>query len=496
MWAKRCELPLRGINSRTTVPTAAPVTAILSGKKIDGALQENILTLIVYDTEAVPVVLAAVDISLFESSVYRNIADKAVGYFRKYKKAPADHIADLLEPYLNSTKRSDVRLYRDALHDMHGVYPGLNRQYVLDQLQEFVDRQVCIQAITRAAENARAGDVQGIKAELLKDLERVGQDHSGGLLEGIRPWCDFRKLTFAPVEDALFPILQKPGITQIAACRGDGKTWVGLNMFVGLGSGTDVFGLPCKRPYRCLFHDGELPPWTLQERIEAVIADQGARPKRDMLHVLSAYGNDTTKPINLADPQQTDALVERFSQFEIVFLDNLSALTYGVDLNDAQAWEAINAVSMRCRGNGTSIVRIQHLGKDKSKGGRGSSRQEDPLDVSLVLERQPQDTFHADEVIRITCNKMRNHSMSEFKPIDLQFSKDRKGRIQIAHDHAFHNRTDELAVDIMELMKTREWKKTNKTAFAVKHGIARSTLYLAISKAEETLREQDKETDL
>jgi hypothetical protein len=503
LWAKRCELPLRGINSRNIVPPPAPAIPTRKDKKKwdkpSRPLQDNFVTSVCMDSEAAPVIIRQIPPHLIDNEVHRTIFDRAIGYFDKYGTVPGEgHLFDLVEKEATSSNTSKAVLYYNAICDILNLAKSINRNFVLDQLQEFVSQQYVRLAITTGAEELQRGNLREAIATLSKGIERAGNPQSGGLLEGIHPWRDFRKLTFDPVEDALFPTLQKPGITQIAGFRGEGKTWVALYMCVALANGMGVFGWKCNRSHRVLFVDGELPPWTLQERIEAVIADLGASPKRtrEMLHVLSAYGSGTSAPINLADPQQTDALVEKFSQFDIVCWDNLSALTYGVDPNDAQSWESVNAVSMRCRGNGTSIVRIQHLGKDKSKGGRGSSRQEDPLDVSLVLERQQQDTFHANEVVRITCNKMRNHSMAEFEPIDLEFSKDINGRLQIAHEYAFDNKTDALVEKVMELMKAQKWKATNKKNYADKHGVARSTLYLAISKAEERLREQDKATDL
>ena len=140
--------------------------------KFTGALQENILALLCFDTEACPIIIAAVDTALFESEVYRNIADKAIAYFRKYKKAPADHLPDLLEDRLTSKKRASVQMYSDALHDLHSLSDNLNRKYILDELGRFVKRQSLTVSITQAAEELQAGHEDKAERLLLDGLKQ------------------------------------------------------------------------------------------------------------------------------------------------------------------------------------------------------------------------------------------------------------------------------------------------------------------------------------
>lgn len=316
----------------------------------------------------------------------------------------------------------------------------------------------------------------------LRKAKKARPEYAGPLAV-IHTWNEFRSREFPPVEDAMGVVLQWPGITQIAGFRGDGKTWLILYLCVALACGVDVFGWACKRAYKVLIVDGELPPWTLQERIEAVIADLGVEPAPGMLNVFSTYDSDSGTLINLTDPSQTQDLYERCSQFEVVCFDNFSALSSGVDPNAAESHEPFNTLSMRLRGAGLAVIRVVHLGKDKSRGARGSSRQEDPLDFGLVLERQTLSTFHGNDVIRITCNKTRHHSMNEFKPIDLEFSQDKNGRFKIDHELVYKSKTDALVPVITELMEAGEWEDVQREGFADKHGVNRTTVYRAGKKA-------------
>ena len=104
-------------------------------------------------------IISSVPTDLFNNQVYRTVAERAIVYFKEYGKAPGDHLPDLLEEFLDSPKRSDVRMYTDALHDIHGLSEGINAAFVLDCLQEFVRQQSLRQSITFAAEGSEKRDI-------------------------------------------------------------------------------------------------------------------------------------------------------------------------------------------------------------------------------------------------------------------------------------------------------------------------------------------------
>ena len=251
--------------------------------KFTGSLQENILTLLCFDPEACPIIISAVDTSLFESQVYRNIADRSISYFQKYGVAAGDHLPDLVEEFLHSKKRSEVRMYTEALHDIHSIAESVNREYILDELGRFVREQSLRQLIVYAAEEFQRGKIDSTVRLLAKGLDRIGSPQTQGMLnlEGAaHTYREFRKLEFPPVESALFPVLDKPGLTQVNGFRGHFKTGLVDYMIVGLAGGVDVFGWACKRAYEVLLVDGELPPATIQKRLKGVIEDLGVPPKK------------------------------------------------------------------------------------------------------------------------------------------------------------------------------------------------------------------------
>ena len=470
-------------------------------KKATGALQENLLTLLCFDTDSCDEIISQVPVSLFNSDVYRTIADRAIKFFQKYGEAAGDHLPDLLEDYLNSKKRSEVRMYSEALHDLHSISKSINSKYILDELGCFVRDQSLRLLITNAAEEFQQGKTDSAVRLLAKGLDRIDTPQTHGLLgldDAVHTFGEFHDMEFPQVESALYPVLDFPGMTQINGFRGHFKTGLVDYMAVGLASGVDVFEWSCRRPYKVLLVDGELPPATIQKRLQGVIGDLGVKQKRarQNLHVISKSENLISAPINLADPAQTDELVDFFSKYEIVVLDSITMLVSGVDLNDAQGWEVINTVCSRCLDNRTSIIRVQHLGKDKTKGGRGSIRQEDVLDFCLNVEQKMPDTFHGNATVKVTCTKNRNHAPSDFKPLELELSEGRDGQIKVTHQLVYKNKKEAMLPEIMELMTKNEWKNTNKQNFADKYDAERTTVYRAEQTARERIEQQEEENSL
>lgn len=103
-------------------------------------LQENILTLAAFSDEHAPIIRGSVEPALF-GGLYREIVVRIYTYIDKHKKAPGEHIADILDDKLNSERKQEARLYDDIITSMHQIKDDLNPDYVLSQLESFVKRQ-------------------------------------------------------------------------------------------------------------------------------------------------------------------------------------------------------------------------------------------------------------------------------------------------------------------------------------------------------------------
>lgn len=136
--------------------------------KLNQALQENILVLLCYHKKYIPLIINSIPVDLFESSIYRAIATKAIQFYQQFKKPIADHLPDEFDSILNPQKEtkkslSDVKLYGMVFRDLYEVKDSVNSDYVISQLGRFVRLQNLKQGIIKAHEAIQKGDLE--KAE-------------------------------------------------------------------------------------------------------------------------------------------------------------------------------------------------------------------------------------------------------------------------------------------------------------------------------------------
>lgn len=103
-------------------------------------LQENLLTILVFDKERCKMVRGTVEPQLF-GGFYKDIVARVYDYIDEYKLPPGEHIADLLEDKLSSDNKREVNTYRDILDSLFEAKDSINAEYVTNQLETFVKRQ-------------------------------------------------------------------------------------------------------------------------------------------------------------------------------------------------------------------------------------------------------------------------------------------------------------------------------------------------------------------
>lgn len=126
--------------------------------KVLAALQENLLVLAAFDEANAPIIRNVVDPALF-SNVYRIVVTRIFDYIDKFKKPPADHLADILSDKLEA-QSSEARLYLSILESIYATKESVNAEYIMGQLETFVKRQ----------------SLRGIAIDLAKALQRDTED--------------------------------------------------------------------------------------------------------------------------------------------------------------------------------------------------------------------------------------------------------------------------------------------------------------------------------
>lgn len=141
-------------------------------ERMSGALQENVLTLLCFDTEAARLIRLMVDVELFETRVYQDIASHAIAFLDQYGDAIKEHLPDELESKLESSDRTQSKLYKRAVENLYAAREHMNSQYITSQLQTFVHEQKLKAALLKAVESVESGNTAHAEVTLeaaLKD---------------------------------------------------------------------------------------------------------------------------------------------------------------------------------------------------------------------------------------------------------------------------------------------------------------------------------------
>lgn len=207
----------------------------MSEGKLTGPIQESVLTLICMDDKKGSIAANIIDVSLFEPP-YDDIAARAIEYRRKFKKPPGEaHLDDLFDHILSDPKNKKLRIYQQVLGAILELAKGLNADYTLSRVNEFMRRQNLKAAILDAAERFQRGgdevlaDAEGI---LLNALKFKPNDVDRGIYLSDKKGIDF--LTRHSVADYYLgiPEFDRRGIgltrgeaVGLMAPKGRGKTW-------------------------------------------------------------------------------------------------------------------------------------------------------------------------------------------------------------------------------------------------------------------------------
>ena len=132
-------------------------------EEISKMTQENLLILLAFDEKSCSL-LSNLDIKLFGSDIYRNIASECINYFKLYKQPVGNHLPDLLERYLNGEKSE---IYKNILVNLDENKDKINKEYILKSLEAFLKQQTLKLGICNAAEYLQNGDITKAEQELL-----------------------------------------------------------------------------------------------------------------------------------------------------------------------------------------------------------------------------------------------------------------------------------------------------------------------------------------
>jgi hypothetical protein len=222
--------------------------------------------------------------------------------------------------------------------------------------------------------------------------------------------ASFVNMTITPRRFVLEPWLREKGLAMVHAKTGVGKTWFALGCAHAIAIGGRFLKWSAPAPLRVVYLDGEMAAQDTQERLRS-IGVGGA------FNIVSFDLYDGPVP-NLASEEGQERLAGVIGPADVVFVDNLSCLTFDDGRSDAESWEIVQAWLLALRRQGKSVVLLHHSGKNGAQ--RGTSRRGDALDAVIKLDR-PADAMIDDGCrFTVTFEKARGYLGASATPFEAQ----------------------------------------------------------------------------
>lgn len=160
----------------------------MSTNRFKGALEENLLTVIVFSKQYASTIALEIQPELFSNRIYQKIATEALAYLEKYGEPPRTHIRDLLEQELTRGELAGEML--KIIAAMEELEKELQIEFVQDRLQEFIETRQLSNSIAEAADLLHQGKLTEAKDALNSKTDRV-KGNSGAWLKDTSAWLSF-----------------------------------------------------------------------------------------------------------------------------------------------------------------------------------------------------------------------------------------------------------------------------------------------------------------
>lgn len=195
-------------------------------------------------------------------------------------------------------------------------------------------------------------------------------------------WSEFWTADHDETEWLLEPLFADGRAHALYAGAKTGKSYLVLAAIAALATGRPFMGHPGGHPVHCLYVDMEMTAADVHERL----VEFGYGPNVDMSHLHYAL-LPALPPLDTYEGGQ--ALVAAAVGFKarFVVIDTTARSVKGEE-NDEQTIRAFSYhTGQALKRLGIGWARLDHAGKDASKGQRGTSAKNDDVDVVVRLER-------------------------------------------------------------------------------------------------------------
>lgn len=166
------------------------------------SLQENVLALLCFNKEHASVISNNIEVEHFDNEIYRDIADKALQYYKKYRKPISSHLPDVFEKKLNKEKsRKTAEAYETVIKGLRVIHKEMNTEFVLKELNKFIHAQVLRMTLKKAVDLFQEGKLDA--------ADKILNDRNSVMTEVFDPGLRFgrdmnRTMRFMHQEEELF----------------------------------------------------------------------------------------------------------------------------------------------------------------------------------------------------------------------------------------------------------------------------------------------------
>lgn len=201
----------------------------------------------------------------------------------------------------------------------------------------------------------------------------------------------FKTMEMPEIKTIMAPWLSFGSTHMIYAKRGAGKTFFAMSLSLAVTHGTDFGDWELQESVNTMYVDGEMLPQQMRDRIAGLQNNYGNKQKNWYIFSSGINLQNNGLAINIAKPYWQNFIYNEIKEKDIklLFLDNISALTPGIEENESTSWDAIAAWLNKIKQTGCAIVLVHHAGKSGQQ--RGTSSREDALDTVIFLRKTTDD---------------------------------------------------------------------------------------------------------
>ena len=201
----------------------------------------------------------------------------------------------------------------------------------------------------------------------------------------------FKEMVMPEIKTIMSPWLTFGSTHMIYARRGVGKTFFAMSLSLAITHGSGFGDWELEEAVNVMYVDGEMLPQMMKDRIIDLQPNYAKKQKN--WYILSSGINlqNGGLAINIAKQYWQDFIFNEVitKDIKLVFIDNISALTSGIEEDKSTSWDSIAVWINKLKQTGCAVVLIHHAGKTGTQ--RGTSAREDALDTIIFLRKTTDD---------------------------------------------------------------------------------------------------------